>query len=147
MHDGFSQIDLYTVDPTTLQAAPVQHLTSGEDDRFSAELSAAPGGRLDLSFYDRGYSANQLLDLTHMWSDDGTTWSSERVTTDAYQFDPSRFGVPTDGAVRPFVGDYNGIVSTDCAAYMAWTGVGPNGDPIGNPFNLEIEFAKAEYCG
>ena len=71
-------------------------------------------------------------------SDGGTTWSHFRVSKAG--FDPSTWGVPSSSALgyRPFIGDYNGIVSTDAFAGMVWTGVAPP-----QPFNLEVYFSKA----
>jgi hypothetical protein len=103
------------------------------------ELSAAPNGRLDASFWDRGYSGNQLVDLTYATSSDGgKTWRQARVTPAGY--DPSQWGVPSSSAqgFRPFIGDYNGIASTNAIAAMTWTGIAPPA-----PLNLEIEFATA----
>ncbi len=111
-------------------------------DRFAAELSASASGRLDLAFYDRSYSGNLLVDMTYASSTDGgASWKSQRVTQSG--FDPSQSGVPcsscTNG-IRPFLGDYNGIVSLNDGAGMTWTGPGRTyGD---HPTNLEIYFAS-----
>ena len=106
-------------------------------DRFMGELSAAPNGRLDASFWDRSYSGNRLVDLTYATSSDGgRTWRQARVTPTGY--DPSQWGVPAGSGFRPFIGDYNGIASTNTLAAMTWTGVA---DP--SPYNLEIDFATA----
>jgi hypothetical protein len=149
LNNGYSQIDFYALNPSTFAVATHTQVTSGNSDHFESELSVAPNGRLDLFYYDRSYSSNALVDVTLAYSSNGgTTWQQARVTPDAYQFDPSQFGVPNipdDGTFRPFIGDYNGIVSTNAVAYMAWTGVGPNADPEVNPFNLEIEFATATF--
>jgi hypothetical protein len=104
-------------------------------DRFQAEMSTSPGGRIDVSFYDRAYSANTLVDLTYATSaDGGATWATARVTPAG--FDPSQWGVPGGAAPRPFIGDYNGIASTPTTAHLTWTGVA---DPA--PYNLEIDYA------
>ena len=106
-------------------------------DRFMGELSAAPNGRLDASFWDRSYSGNRLVDLTYATSSDGgRTWRQARGTPTGY--DPSQWGVPAGSGFRPFIGDYNGIASTNTLAAMTWTGVA---DP--SPYNLEIDFATA----
>jgi hypothetical protein len=117
--------------PTAIAAAPA--------DQFMGELGIAPNGRYDVSFYDREYTSNQLVDLTYATSSDGgTTWSHARVTRTG--FDPSMWGVPSSSALgyRPFIGDYNGIVSTNDFAGMAFTYVAPP-----QPYNLEVFFAKA----
>ena len=117
--------------PKAIAAAPA--------DQFMGELSIAPNGRYDASFYDREYTSNQLVDLTYATSPDGgATWSHYRVTRQG--FDPSQWGVPSSNAqgFRPFIGDYNGIVSTNDFAGMAFTGVAAP-----QPLNLEVFFAKA----
>ena len=107
-------------------------MASSPGDQFQTELSTAPDGRLDLSFYDRGYSTNNLVDLTYATSSDGgATWRRTRVTPSG--FDPSKWGVPSGGTFRPFIGDYNGIVSTAKTAQLVWTGVT---EPA--PYNLDI---------
>ncbi|MDT7547491.1 MAG: hypothetical protein QOE99_3601 [Actinomycetota bacterium] len=101
-------------------------------DQFQAQLSSAASGRLDVSFYDRGYSSNKLVDLTYAGSTDGgKTWKSARVSPTG--FDPSAWGVPSGSSFRPFVGDYNGIASLANSAQLTWTGVS---SPA--PYNLDI---------
>jgi hypothetical protein len=55
-------------------------------------------------------------------------------------FDPSQYGVPSGSTIRPFVGDYNGMVSTNDRVGIAWTGVGPTFGRLNT--NLEIYFAS-----
>jgi hypothetical protein len=107
-------------------------------DQFMGEFGIAPNGRYDASFYDRRYTNNLFVDLTYATSSDGgATWSSARVSTSS--FDPSTWGVPSSSTLgyRPFIGDYNGLVSRDDWAGLTWTGVA---EP--QPYNLEIYFAK-----
>ncbi len=122
---------------TDLSEAFETMLPAGLGDRFQNEISAAPNGRLDVSFYDRSYSGNQLVDLTYATSSDGGhTWRTARVTP--VGFDPSTWGVPSSSALgyRPFIGDYNGIASTATTAGLTWTGFA---DP--QPYNLEVDYA------
>ncbi|HMJ17924.1 MAG TPA: sialidase family protein [Gemmatimonadaceae bacterium] len=109
-------------------------------DRFAAELGISPNGRIDVAFYDRSYTANSMVDLTFATSSDGgATWRSVRVSKSS--FDPSAWGVPSGSGVRPFIGDYNGIVSLASSAGMTWTGAGTKN--YGTlPTNLEIYFAS-----
>ncbi len=119
-------------------SAPVV-VAPGSGDRFGAELSAAPNGRLDVMFDDRSYSGNALVDVTYATSDDGgATWRSARVSTAG--FDPSQYGVPAGAGIRPFIGDYNAIVSLPDRAGMTWTGVGPTFGRLNT--NLEIYYAS-----
>jgi hypothetical protein len=132
----YAQMYLYSLKPD-LSLDFTTMLPAGFGDRFMGELSAAPNGRLDASFWDRGYSGNQLVDLTYATSSDGgQTWRQARVTPAGY--DPSQWGVPSGSGFRPFIGDYNGIASTNAIAAMTWTGVAPPA-----PLNLEIDFATA----
>lgn len=111
-------------------------IAPGSGDRFQNEISIAPDGRIDVSFYDRSYSGNALVDVTYATSSDGgATWRTKRVTTAG--FDPALWGVPSGSGFRPFVGDYNGIVSSSGRAGLVWTGVGTRGAP----YNLEIDYA------
>jgi hypothetical protein len=107
-------------------------------DQFMGEFGIAPNGRYDASFYDRRYTNNVLVDFTYATSaDGGATWTNARVSRSS--FDPSTWGVPSSSALgyRPFIGDYNGLVSRNDWAGLTWTGVAPP-----QPFNLEIYFAK-----
>ena len=86
---------------------------------------------------------NALTDVTYAWSTDGgATWSSTRVSTSG--FDPGLAGVPNrilfPTAIRPFIGDYNGIASLPDRAVMTWTGLGPQFGFLND--NLEIFFGS-----
>lgn len=134
---AYSEAYFYAIDPATLTVDFTSTVPGGRGDRFQAEMSAAANGRLDASFYDRGYSNNTLVDLTYATSGDGGhTWRQARVTRQG--FDPSTWGVPSGSGFRPFIGDYNGIASTGDHAAMTWTGFAPP-----QPYNLEINFATA----
>jgi hypothetical protein len=129
----YAQVYLQSAPATDLTAwtAPVA-VAAGSGDQFGGELGIAPNGRLDVSFYDRRYSANQQVDLTYATSSNaGTSWRTARVT--AAGFDPSQWGVPSGSSFRPFIGDYNGIASTNSFAELTWTGVSPPA-----PYNLDI---------
>jgi hypothetical protein len=131
----YAQIYFTSLRPDlTVDRAPTA-VAPGSADRFENELSIAPNGRIDLSFYDRGYSGNQLVDVTYATSSDGgSTWRTARVTPAG--FDPSQWGVPSGSGYRPFIGDYNGQISTNDSAGITWAGFAP--DP---PFNLEVDYA------
>ena len=132
----YAQMYLYSLKPDLSLDFSTQ-IPGGSGDHFMGELSAAPNGRLDASYWDRSYSGNALVDLTYATSSDGGhTWRQARVTPSGY--DPSQWGVPSGSSFRPFIGDYNGIASTNTTAYMTWTGVAAP-----QPYNLEIEFATA----
>jgi hypothetical protein len=134
----YAQIYFTSLRPDlTVDQAPAA-IAPGNGDRFEGELSIAPNGRIDVSFYDRSYSANQLADLTYATSSDGgLTWRTARVTPQG--FDPSQWGVPSSSSstgFRPFIGDYNGQVSTNDWCGITWTGFASP-----QPFNLEVDYA------
>jgi Neuraminidase (sialidase) len=134
----YAQMYVYSLKPNLSLDFSTQ-IPGGAGDRFMGELSAAPNGRLDASYWDRSYSGNALIDLTYATSSDGgQTWQQARVTPKGY--DPSQWGVPSSSSsgFRPFIGDYNGIASTNTSAYMTWTGVASP-----QPLNLDIDFATA----
>ncbi len=109
-------------------------------DRINVEISVEPvSGRIDLMANDRSWSGNSLFDVTYLSSNDGgATWSAKRVTTSSW--DPSAFGVPdSDGTIRPFIGDYDGIASLPGGAAIAWAGPGKTFGAL--PTNLEAYFA------
>jgi hypothetical protein len=109
-------------------------------DRLNVEMSIErESGRIDFISDDRSYSNNTLVDITYGKSTDGgTTFVTQRVTRQG--FDPSLSGVPSGSGFRPFLGDYNGIVSLPKKAAFAWTGVGKS---LGNPpINLDIFFGS-----
>ena len=110
-------------------------------DRLNVELGIEPSsGRMDAMFYDRSWTGNALVDVTYATSTDGgATWSVRRMTKSG--FDPAAYGVPSGSGVRPFLGDYTGIVSLSGGAAMAWTGPGKTYGAL--PTNLEIYFGSA----
>jgi hypothetical protein len=122
---------------TTVTMAP-----GASGDRLNVEMSIERGsGRMDFISQDRSYSSNALVDITYGKSTDGgATFVTQRVTRAGY--DPGLYGVPSGSAsgFRPFIGDYNGIVSLPKSAAFAWTGVGRN--PGNPPINLDIFFGS-----
>jgi hypothetical protein len=139
--DGQAKIYITSASVTDLTTwtAPAVVASVPTGDRFAAELSTAPNGRLDIAFYDRSYSGNALVDLTYVSSSDfGATWKTVRVTKTG--FDPSLYGVPSGSGITPFIGDYNGIVSLAASAAMTWTGAGTTYGAL--PTNLEIFFSS-----
>ena len=143
--DGRGQVFLTwaSVDDLTKWSKPAVVAPVPAGDRFMAEMSIEPGsGRIDLAFWDRSYSSNALLDMTYATSaDGGATWRTKRVTRSGW--DPSQYGVP-DGSqasgIRPFIGDYNGIVSLPGSAGITYTGPGATWGTL--PTNLEVYFAS-----
>lgn len=139
--EGKAQVFLTyaTVSDLTRWSAP-QVVAPGSGDRINVEMSVEPGsGRIDMMANDRSYSGNALLDVAYYGSaDGGVTWTVQRVTKTSW--DPSQYGVPSGSGVRPFIGDYDGIVSMPSAVGMTWTGPGKTHGAL--PTNLEVYFGK-----
>jgi hypothetical protein len=112
-------------------------------DRINVELSVEPGsGRLDMMTNDRSYTGNTLFDVSYITSaDGGRTWATQRVTKTSW--DPAQYGVPCSSCangIRPFIGDYDGIVSLPRSAGLTWTGPGKTYGQY--PTNLEVYFGS-----
>lgn len=117
-----------------------QTVAPGAGDRINVEMSIEPGsGRIDLMANDRSWSNNTLFDITYFGSfDGGRTWTTQRVTKSSW--DPSQYGVPSGSGYRPFIGDYDGIVSLPDTVGMTWTGPGKSFGAL--PINLEVYFGR-----
>jgi len=117
-----------------------QIVAPGAGDRINVEMSIEPtSGRIDMMANDRSWSGNRLFDVTYFESlDGGQSWTVQRVTKSSW--DPSRYGVPDGETIRPFIGDYDGIISLPTSAGMTWTGPGKTYGDL--PTNLEVYFGK-----
>ena len=112
----------------------------GAGDRINVEMSIEPGtGRIDLMTNDRGWSGNTLFDVSYLGSTDGAqSWTLQRVTRSSW--DPSQYGVPDGTGFRPFIGDYDGIISLPTTVGITWTGPGKTYGTL--PINLEVYFGR-----
>jgi hypothetical protein len=117
-----------------------QIVAPGAGDRINVEMSIEPrSGRIDMMSNDRSWSGNTLFDVTYFESaDGGQSWSVQRVTKSSW--DPSQYGVPDGEGIRPFIGDYDGIVSLPTSVGMTWTGPGKTYGAL--PTNLEVYFGR-----
>ena len=98
-------------------------------DQFFPWVSVSPNGRVDIMWYDKRPDPNNyLLDVFFAFTRDGATISSNFRVTD----------VSSDPAVWPaFLGDYNGMASTDRTAYPVWADM-RNGETDPRDFNQDI---------
>ena len=138
---GKAQVFLQSASLSNLsQWTSPQVVAPASGDRINVEMSVEPvTGRIDMMANDRSYTGNALLDVSYISSTDhGATWTVQRVTKSGW--DPSQYGVPSGAGVRPFIGDYDGIVSTPTSASMVWTGPGRTYGSL--PTNLEVYFGS-----
>lgn len=139
--NGRAQIFLTSASVSDLNhwTAP-QVVAPGSGDRINVEMSIDAGsGRIDMMTNDRSWSGNVLFDVSYIGSTDGgQNWNVRRVTKTGW--DPSQYGVPAGTTVRPFIGDYDGIISLPGAVGMARTGPRTTYGTL--PTNLEIYFAS-----
>jgi hypothetical protein len=139
--DGKAQILLTSADVGRLAAWTTPAIVApGVGDRINVEMSIEPvSGRIDMMANDRSWSGNALFDITYFASTDhGASFSVQRVTKTSW--DPSQYGVPDGSGIRPFIGDYDGIISLPTSAAMTWTGPGKTYGAL--PTNLEVYFGK-----
>lgn len=137
---GRAQIFLTSASATDLsQWSAPQVVAAASGDRINVEMSIEPTtGRIDIMTNDRSWSGSTLFDITYVGSTTGgSSWTAQRVTKSSW--DPSQYGVPSGSGVRPFIGDYDGIVSTPTGAGLTWTGPGKTYGTL--PTNLEVYYA------
>ena len=137
--DGKAQVFLTWASVSNLAKwSPARVVAPAAGDRINVEMSIEPtSGRIDLMANDRSWSNNTLFDISYFGSTDGgNSWTTQRVTNSSW--DPSQYGVPSGSGFRPFIGDYDGIVSTATSVGMTWTGPGRTTGTL--PTNLEVYF-------
>ena len=142
--NGRAQILLMSASVSALdQWTAPKIVAPSSGDRINVEMSIEPStGRIDLMANDRSWSGNTLFDVTYLGSSDhANTWAVQRVTKSSW--DPSTYGVPDTEGIRPFIGDYDGIVSTPSWAGLAWTGPGKTYGTL--PTNLEVYFGRVSF--
>jgi hypothetical protein len=110
---------------------PATRVNGSAQTQFFPWLQSAPGGRIDLAYYNRSCDPNDVLDCVTLSSstDSGASWTNVPVTTSG--FDGDTFGAclaftdPPD-CTNFFLGDYIAVASTDTASKVMWTGNGSN---------------------
>ena len=120
----------HTTQPGNLATfTPAEQVKASGETQFFPWLQSAPGGRVDLAFYDRSCDPNDVLVCVTLASssDSGATWTNTPVTTTG--FDGDTFGaclafVDPPDCTNFFLGDYIAVASTDSKAQVMWTGNG-----------------------
>ncbi|MGH9179703.1 MAG: sialidase family protein [Acidimicrobiales bacterium] len=89
-------------------------------DQYMPQVDVAPGGRVDVVFYDRRSDPSNLLTETYLAysDDDGQTF--ENLPVSSAPFD-SRVGFSANAKVEPDFGSRLGIHSDDDETLTAWT--------------------------
>ncbi|MGH9184509.1 MAG: sialidase family protein, partial [Acidimicrobiales bacterium] len=96
-------------------SAPVGLTTDSIDDQWFPWLSVSPNGTVSVTYFDRRYSGPKLIDTSlSVSTDGGATFTTRRVSDESWNPDLAfRLGV--------FIGDYNGLDTTDTSAIPCWT--------------------------
>jgi len=89
---------------------------SNGQHQFFPFVTVTEGGAVDVMYYDTGYGSYSLLDVTLIRSNDGGLTFDPSIRVTDVSFDPD-----DDGFGGAFIGDYNGMASTDNASYPLWT--------------------------
>ncbi|MBV8527438.1 MAG: exo-alpha-sialidase [Candidatus Dormibacteraeota bacterium] len=91
---------------------------AANDEQNRPVLAQAPGGRIDMAYYDTSNGGSQ--DVYLATSDDGgATFSTPQlVTTTSSNIN---VGPVSEDGVHPGFGEWLGLVSTDSGAQIAWT--------------------------
>jgi hypothetical protein len=111
-------------------STPVR-VKASANQQFFPWLSSAPGGRVDLVFYDRTCDPADTRNCVTLasTSDSGQTWGITALTSSG--FDGDQFQACLAFVEQPdcgffFLGDYIAVASTDRVAQVLWTGDGPD---------------------
>jgi hypothetical protein len=122
-------------------SAPVR-VKASANQQFFPWLSSAPGGRVDLVFYDRSCDPADTRNCVTLasTSDSGQTWGITPLTRkgfdgDAFQACLAFVEPPDCGSF--FLGDYIAVASTDSVAQVLWTGNGPRAMDV---FSQRVSF-------
>jgi hypothetical protein len=100
-------------------------------DQFQPQLAVTPGGQLDMMYFDRRNDPQDFYVDTYVGrsNDKGATWKDTRVTKNMW--DPSIN--PPISASGQFIGDYQGMAASDCAAVPFWNDTSAAALPASDP--------------
>ena len=119
-------------------------LKPSDGEQFFPWVHAAPGGRVDIVYYDRTRDPNNVLNYV-TYSRLDPTATGLGVTASSYgdwspAFNGNLNGGQTTTSCTPFIGDYIGVASDDAHVYLGWTGNGPSvfHDEFGNPTDCDV---------
>ena len=113
--------------PTRVNQDPV----ANGKDQFQPQLAVTPGGQLNMMWFDRRNDPQDFYIDTFVGrsNDKGATWHETRVTKKMW--DPSvNPPISTSGQ---FIGDYQGMAASDCAATPFWNDTSASQLPASDP--------------
>lgn len=122
-------------------SAPVR-VEASSNQQFFPWLASAPGGRVDLVFYDRACDPADTRNCVTLAStlDSGQSWGITALTSSGFDGDQFQaclaFVEPPDCGFF-FLGDYIAVASTDSVAQVLWTGNGPKAMDV---FSQRVSF-------
>ena len=122
-------------------SAPAR-VKASANQQFFPWLSSAPGGRVDLVFYDRTCDPADTRNCVTLasTSDSGQSWGITPLTRTGFDGDAFHaclaFVDPPDCG-RSFLGDYIAVASNDSVAQVLWTGNGPHAMDV---FSQRVRF-------
>ncbi len=102
------------------------NLTSDPSDQVMAWMSIAPGGRIDMIFYDYDRSTG-LMDAVYGQLAVGGSTMSRLTVQSGIDGDAQP---PRGPDHNPFMGDYLGVDSIDTLVAVSWTGNGPESQDV-----------------
>jgi hypothetical protein len=114
----------------------------GDQEQFFPWVASAPGGRVDVVFYDRSCDPNDTLNCVTLSSssDGGDTWTNTALTTQGFDGDAFQaclaFVDPPDCGVF-FIGDYIAVASNDAGAQVLYTAKGADAMDV---FSQKVTF-------
>jgi hypothetical protein len=92
-------------------------------------LHSAPGGRVDIVYYDRTLDLDNVLNyVTYTRLDPTSVLGVTATHFDRWSpaLNGNRDGGQLTTSCGPFIGDYIGVSSDDTHVYLGWTGNGPS---------------------
>ena len=96
-------------------------------EQFFPWLHSAPGGRVDIVYYDRTLDSHNVLNYVTYTRLDPTSGLGVTATNfDSWSpaLNGNRDGGQLTTSCGPFIGDYIGVSSDDTHVYLGWTGNG-----------------------
>lgn len=126
----------------TSWTTPVRMKPSAGEE-FFPWVDSAPGGRVDVVYYDRTRDPADVLNYvtyTQLTPTKGLAVKAQSFGNWSPPFNGNVAGGQLTTSCTAFIGDYIGVSSDDTHVYLGWTGNGPSSrqDEFGNPVNCDV---------